>query len=230
MTVEQLDASLSGSWQTHRLLATLGDSAQNVYSMFGSSSSPLAFPPAYQVAAPFGADIGGTDPAFWSLGDSDSQFDSWLTVGLSEGMSSGEISSIGMDWEAWTADAGLSVDDGALFWMVPDDGPSGGSAVVLAQMTVPSDFTSSTIRFGLQGRSSAADADDWQESVEVSLGSGGGGGGGGGGAGSIASSDGGGGGGVGGAGSIGTDLRTAQSLPDSLMAISFALSRLPRRT
>ena len=183
VTVEQLDASLSGSWQTHRLLATLGDSAQNVYSMFGSSSSPLAFPPAYQVAAPFGADIGGTDPAFWSLGDSDSQFDSWLTVGLSEGMSSGEISSIGMDWEAWTADAGLSVDDGALFWMVPDDGPSGGSAVVLAQMTVPSDFTSSTIRFGLQGRSSAADADDWQESVEVSLGSGGGGGGGGGGAG-----------------------------------------------
>ena len=183
VTVEQLDASLSGSWQTHRLLATLGDSAQNVYSMFGSSSSPLAFPPAYQVAAPFGADIGGTDPAFWSLGDSDSQFDSWLTVGLSEGMSSGEISSIGMDWQAWTADAGLSVDDGALFWMVPDDGPSGGSAVVLAQMTVPSDFTSSTIRFGLQGRSSAADADDWQESVEVSLSSGGGGGGGGGGAG-----------------------------------------------
>ena len=72
MMVEQLDTSLGDAWQTYHVLAVLGPSAQNVYTIYGNSQSPLVFPPAYQVALPFGAHVGGTQPAFWTLGDSDS--------------------------------------------------------------------------------------------------------------------------------------------------------------
>ena len=57
---------------------------------------------------------------------------------------------------SWTADSGLSADNGAVFWMVPDDGPS-GSAVV-AQVTI-ADGASGTATMGAQGRS--ASGADW---------------------------------------------------------------------
>merc|ERR1712070_518006 len=65
---------------------------------------------------------------------------------------------------------GLSVDDGAIFWSVPDDGPHQGLEIVLAQLTTPMSRVGFTIQFGLQGRSSVADAADWTESVQVELG------------------------------------------------------------
>ena len=169
LTVEELEASLDEAWETHRVVAVLDESAGNVYTMYGNSRWPLEFPPAYQAALPFGAHTGGTAPAFWPLGDGDSQFDSWLTVGLTEG-TSGELMDVGIDWDTWTAEMGLSVDDGAIFWSLPDDGPRQGSEIVLAQLTTPISRVGFTIQFGLQGRSSAADAADWTESVQVELG------------------------------------------------------------
>ena len=76
-------------------------------------------------------------------------------MGLTGGDSAGALSSIGIDWDTWTASAGLSVDNGAVFWMSPDDGPS-GSAVV-AQVTVAGD---STATVNAQGRSTSGD--DWK--------------------------------------------------------------------
>ena len=124
-----------------------------------------------QVGAPFGTDLGGVNPQFWAL-NADSQYDSWLTVGITQGCaghlsdmpvlfallfgavffgetrrpllatrqrlgarmsedvlrsrrdSGGALSSIGVDFANWGMDNGINCNDGAIFWMNPDDGPS----------------------------------------------------------------------------------------------------------
>ena len=100
-------------YTTVRLSVTLAAEQTNVYALAGSSfqGSPMVFPPAYQVAAPFGADIGGTPPAYWQF-TPESQYDSWLTVGLTTGNGGSQLSSIGVDFTAWTETSALTVTDG----------------------------------------------------------------------------------------------------------------------
>jgi hypothetical protein len=80
------------------------------------------------------------------------EFDGWLTVGITGGDTTGSLSSIGLDFDAWTTDAGLTTDNGAVFWMSPDDGPSG--TAVIAQVTVSGGFTAVV---NCQGRSTSGD-------------------------------------------------------------------------
>jgi hypothetical protein len=57
------------------------------------------------------------------------------------------LSSIGVDWASWTEMQGVTVDNGAIFWMSPDDGPTSSDAdgqgpglvagkIVVAQITL----------------------------------------------------------------------------------------------
>jgi hypothetical protein len=150
--------STDGPGTTFQLSLTLSGAATNVYTIYGDETSSLSMPPSYQEAAPFGANVGGVTPALVTAMPS-SAYDSWLTVGITDGDADGALSSIGIDWDSWTATAGLSSDNGAVFWMSPDDGPSSGSAVV-AQITVSgSDFQAT---LSAQGRS--VSGDDWQAS------------------------------------------------------------------
>ena len=160
--------STAGPGTTYQLGLTLASGAKNVYTIYGDLESTMAIPAAYQSDAPFGANIGGVAAGFIAAVPS-TAFDSWLTVGKTEGDPAGAISSIGIDWDSWTDSGGLSVDNGAVFWMVPDDGPSGSA--VIAQVTVAGDF-SATI--SAQGRSTSGE--DWQASG-ITFSSGGGGGG-----------------------------------------------------
>eukprot|EP01045_Picozoa_sp_COSAG04_P032713 COSAG04_NODE_6504_length_1313_cov_0.626030_1_plen_285_part_10 len=137
--VEQAVDGVAGQ-TTYRLNLRLGPRAENVYTIYGSSSGgTMSIPAGFQVAAPFGANTGGTSPLFADASP-DSPYDSWLTVGLTEGDSAGALSSVGIDWDSWTADAGLEIGDGALFWTSPADGPTGegdARAVTVAQITIP---------------------------------------------------------------------------------------------
>jgi hypothetical protein len=76
------------------------------------------------------------------------EFDGWLTVGITAGDTAGSLSSIGLDFDGWTASSGLSSSDGAVFWMSPDDGPT--ESAVIAQVTVSGAFTATV---NCQGRS-----------------------------------------------------------------------------
>ena len=73
-------------WTTYRLGVVLEGEAVNVYTLYGNTDQPLDIPPAYQCATPFGANIGGSSPAFFSVANSAAlgfaEFDSWLTIGL----------------------------------------------------------------------------------------------------------------------------------------------------
>ena len=98
---------------------------------------------------------GGTNPAFWSI-NADSQYDSWLTVGVTRGNVHNEVSSIGIDWETWTLDSELVVDNGAVFWMDPDlaTDPNNPEVArtVLGQLTIPTGVPATAL-INAQGRS-----------------------------------------------------------------------------
>ena len=159
-TVAGWTADWTAGWTTYRMSATLKGTASNAYTIYGKTTGSLTLPAAYQCATPFGANTGGTNPAFWAVANNAAlgfaQYDSWLSAGLTDGDAAGALSSIGIDWGGWTADAGIEVTDGAVFWMSPDDAPGGD--VVVAQLTVTAG-TSGTMTGGMQGRSSTGE--DW---------------------------------------------------------------------
>eukprot|EP01046_Picozoa_sp_COSAG06_P030892 COSAG06_NODE_2966_length_6018_cov_42.713127_3_plen_469_part_00 len=171
--VEQLATSTAGH-ATFRLTVTLAAGSQNMYALFGREGSPMAFPAAFQVAAPFGSNTAGVNPAFYAVSP-DAEFDSWLTIGITDSHPAGAISSMGIDWSRWSEAAGLGTADGAVFYMDPDGGATmlGGPVhdgvqspppgpIVVAQLTVPVASSSFTATAGAQGRS-ADEAPDWEE-------------------------------------------------------------------
>ena len=151
---------------TYRLSITLSGAAANVYSIFGSASVTMSMPRAYQEAAPFGANIGGVSPPFFAV-VATAAYDSWLTVGITEGDLNGALGSVGINFEGgWTQSHDLHVSNGAVFWMVPADGPR-GSAVV-GQITLGPGGTHQSgiggdvpMSMGAQGQATGGKA-DWQ--------------------------------------------------------------------
>jgi hypothetical protein len=166
--VTELTSEGVSGFTSYLLTVSLAD-VDNVYSIYGTVAHPLTMPAAYQEPAPFGTDIGGVNPVFWEASPS-SQYDSWLTMGVTEGITSGEIASTGITFDDWNADADLVVQDGAIFWMEPDAGP-GGSDIVIGQVTVRSgsSFTASVNMQGRTGTDRVIDEDtgladsDWNE-------------------------------------------------------------------
>ena len=156
-------AGAPGGWETYQLAVTLTGDAANVYTTYGTAISEMNLPAAYQCAAPFGGNTGGTNVAFWAIANNAAlgfaQFDSWLTVGITDGDATGQLGNIGIDFASWNDAAGITVSDGAVFWMSPDDGPAAGTDAVLAQITVAEGSTG-TASMGMQGRS--ASGEDWQ--------------------------------------------------------------------
>ena len=161
---------------TYRVVLHLAQSAENVYTIYGDSR-PMEFPPAYQVAKPFGADIGGVNPQFLAIRP-EVAFDSWLTVGITGGNDAGLISKIGIDFDSWSDTIGLvsaANSGGAVFWMDPDlatnsvdRGVAGAKTVTIAQLTVRNELGSTECHFDAQGRSlghstGPGGVPDWEE-------------------------------------------------------------------
>ena len=91
----------------------------------------------------------------------DTNYDSWLTIGVSDGDSDGTISSIGIDFTLWNINHGLDIDDGAVFVMDPShvDVSTQGTEIVIAQLTVSSN-TSPTVIVNAQGKTANYDSQD----------------------------------------------------------------------
>jgi hypothetical protein len=110
--VTEYQADGVAGYTTYRVAVRVGGDAVNVYTIFGNSDHPtdrhpMEIPGALQSGgAATTSNIGGVNPAFYST-DASVQYDSWLTVGATEG--SEDISSIGIDFNTWNATAGLQV-------------------------------------------------------------------------------------------------------------------------
>ncbi len=122
VTVIQSSPPGLANYVTYQVTLILANEVENVYSIYGDAGRDLVFPPAYQVAAPFGTDFGGVNPMLFSAVPA-AQYDSWLTVGITEGDTAHHINAIGVDFSVWSEANGLlSAPDtgGSVFWMDPD--------------------------------------------------------------------------------------------------------------
>jgi hypothetical protein len=130
--------------------------------IYGDQGDPLSFPPAYQLATPFGTNIGPTNPAFFPV-MADAEFDSFITLGMDgPALQVGALSQIGIDFDSWSEETGLGTSDGAVFFMDPDHGAT-VEPVVIAQLTVRTGSAFSGT-FSAQGRSKGS-SEDWEENA-----------------------------------------------------------------
>ena len=62
-----MEANGVAGYNTYQLEVQLTSAQTSLYAIFGDADHHMLLPAAYQVDAPFGANIGGTNPAFWSI-------------------------------------------------------------------------------------------------------------------------------------------------------------------
>jgi hypothetical protein len=146
--VEHKSASVDKAHATYTLAIRLKAAAKNVYTIFGDRNTPMILPPAFQMKSPFGANVGGVDPMFYQFKPA-SEFDSWITIGITQS-DSGKMGTIGIKFDGWTEKTGITVTNGAVFYMDPNAGPSKTSKgpkcctksgdIVLAQLTVKAGY------------------------------------------------------------------------------------------
>jgi hypothetical protein len=130
--------------------------------IYGESGDPMSIPPAYQVATPFGTNIGPSNPAFFPVMP-DCEFDSFITLGMDGPATiTGALSAVGVDFDSWDETHGLLTTDGAVFFMDPDHGAT-TEPVTIAQLTVRTG-SSFEGRFSAQGRSKG-NSEDWEENA-----------------------------------------------------------------
>jgi hypothetical protein len=166
-SIEEVATEATGmaGHSTYRLSVELAEHVSNVYAFAGMDEHVMSIPAAYQCAAPFGSAVGGANPAFFAIANNAAlgfaEFDSWVTGGV-EVPAPGAISSIGIDFDSWTATTGLEITDGAWFYMDPISAPGRDTSTtyLVAQLSVPTGTIFSMTVGQIQGKS-ADGAADW---------------------------------------------------------------------
>lgn len=129
---------------------------QNLYALYGDGDGePLHLPPAYQSSFNYGSNIGGVNPFIINTYP-DTKYDSWLTIGLSDGDISNDLSSVGIDFTGWSEEKSLDITDGALFLMDPTEKIVDGDEYLLAQITVREN-SNPTVILNVQGKTTLTD-------------------------------------------------------------------------
>ena len=127
-------------YSTYRLsLIVKNPNIKNIYAIYGdedNSPKPMIIPPAYQSIINFNSNIGGVLPAIVNI-DPDTQYDSWLTIGITDGNADNEVSVVGIDFTSWTETSGIHTTNGAVFTMDPEVSVVDGDEYIVAQITIP---------------------------------------------------------------------------------------------
>ncbi len=111
---------------TYQLSVTLNPNMPaggNVYALYGNAESPIYAPAAFQVADT-GANVGGVAPALFAA-NAELEFDSWLTIGATDGSADPSVGGdLAAGLAAWSDSVALESSDGLIF-LDPNDGPIG---------------------------------------------------------------------------------------------------------
>lgn len=157
---------------TYQLSLVIKDNMniKNIYAIYGNGipGKSMHLPAAYQSSVNQGQNIGGVSEYMISVFP-ETEFDSWLTIGLTDGDPSSLISAIGVDFDSWSDNHGLDITNGAIFLMDPVDIDldGQGNEIVVAQLTIPTHITSSAI-INVQGKTLSynirdVDSESWTE-------------------------------------------------------------------
>lgn len=90
----------------------------DIYAIYGTTDNNMIIPPAYNSVSEINSNIGGTLD-FIKNSQPNTIFDSWLTIGITDGNINNEISYVGIDFTNWNTNNGIIVDNGAVFTMNP---------------------------------------------------------------------------------------------------------------
>jgi hypothetical protein len=127
---------------------------KNIYAIYGDSDNKLMMhiPPAYQSPVNKGQNIGGVSE-YMSTIFSETNYDSWLTIGLTNGDPNNLISAVGIDFNNWSESNAMDIDNGAVFVMDPSstDLREQGTEIIIAQLTVPTQSTATAV-INVQGK------------------------------------------------------------------------------
>ena len=97
-------------------------SVRSLYSVFGDADDHFvinATAPFFHVPPPFGSHFGGVNPQFDQYCPT-CAYDSFLTVGITDGDAKNQLSQIGLEWNSFDKGQSFGTDDGMVFWMNPD--------------------------------------------------------------------------------------------------------------
>ena len=140
---EVTECGLGGisGYTTYRLSVVLksGMNIKNIFAMYGStdqSNTPMYIPAAKQMSVPYGNNVGGVSEQIVLLNE-ESVYDSWLTVGITDGNINNDINTIGVSFDSWDEHNELVVNDGAVFLMNPEKTMDITTEVILGQLTIP---------------------------------------------------------------------------------------------
>jgi len=96
---------------------------KNIYALYGSEDSQenthMLIPGSKQIENAFGSNLGGVSDNIINI-NPDSAFDSWITIGVTDGNIHNDINSIGIDYDKWDELHDIDIDNGAVFLMEPD--------------------------------------------------------------------------------------------------------------
>lgn len=123
---------------------------KNIYAIFGDQDDIMYLPPAYNLDGNTNQNIGGIS-RFMSSIIPNIQYDSWLTIGITDGNINNKVSSVGIDFDSWTSVNGINIDNGAVYVTDPQQILSNNNEYVIGQITTytNSDFTAI---FNVQGK------------------------------------------------------------------------------
>lgn len=101
-------------YTTYEVSLELKNLNSNIYAIYGDQENNMIIPAAYQLPDYQGSNIGGINPLLTQY-IPDTQYDSWLTIQLTDGNSNGQLDSIGIDFSSWDENNPLIINNGAIF-------------------------------------------------------------------------------------------------------------------
>jgi len=111
---------------------------ENIYAIYGNTDaggSTMHIPVAYHTEGVFNSNIGGVNPNLIDIYP-DAAYDSWLTIGITDGDPDNLISTIGIDYNLWTETEPLDIGNGAVFLMDPEIVVSENNEYIIGQLTI----------------------------------------------------------------------------------------------
>ena len=123
---------------------------KNIYAIFGDKEHVMYLPPAYNLETSSNQNIGGIS-SYMSEIIPNMQYDSWLTIGITNGNVNNQVSSIGIDFDSWTTVNGINVDNGAVYVTDPQQILSNNDEYIIGQITTSTNSDYTAI-FNIQGK------------------------------------------------------------------------------
>jgi len=112
---------------------------KNLYALYGSEDSQenthMLIPASKQVENAFGSNLGGVSDSIINV-NPDSAFDSWITIGITDGNIHNDINSIGINYDSWDELHDMDIDNGAVFLMDPNALMDINREIIIGQFTI----------------------------------------------------------------------------------------------